>query len=234
MIRMQMRYAKKSAKVGTSHGISGQRRMFFDKIKAAAKAFAADPTNSIAENSVKQSTRTPHAGASLEETLGSKEKWSLRGSIINFALRKLDKIAQKNMNEMNDILFSASQMLENNSSVVGMLGPFIKISNPNPLGAATGGNGSISAQSTKINGKMTTIYQITAAVSSSGGSSSSSSSSSSDGIVYITANAKEGEIDIQSLQLHGAGGEVVDVMAGGSSRGKRRVGKVTTIDVKAK
>ena len=248
-----------------------QRRMFFDKVKAAASAFLQDPTSAMPNKGVKESERT-HAGAprsAAADPSGSKGgifgtgigsgNWSLAGTIMKFALKRIDKMMAVNRAEINDILFSSAQLLESDSRIVRIFGPFVKVQPVgNPLdmareaaannGSPAGTSGSVHVMQVGGPQGTQTVYQITTAVSGrgSGGGGGGSSRGGSEvwgasgvtGTMSITASvsskgrSKGGGIEITSLQVQGPDGSKINILDGSGSGGdfKKRPGQARRVE----
>jgi len=212
-----------------------QNRGFFDRMKAAVGAFIENPSQAKITES---SRKSANSGGSLEEKLGSKGKFSLGGAIWNFALRRMDKKMNESMTLINDILFNAANLLENDPRVVSVFGEMVKVESPvAAMQAAASGNqsgGNIGSINVMGNSKSEEYYINTTV--SSPNHSQLSSSSSMNGQVSIHASVKKnGEIKIIKLDVMMPNGSNINVDVNGRSGGKgKKVERITTIDVNAR
>jgi hypothetical protein len=201
------------------------RRLFFDKIKAATKAFIANP-QSFRANAVTESSKK-YAGAESLEAEGRLRPSNSLGffgqALVKFAIRQGTKFMMKKQERIHDILYSSAQLMEADPRVVAVFGPMVRIE---PL---TLSNGTQRISQSTVNGR--TVHQYELACTVSGGAASPS------GQARISASSlgDDAELVINELVVeHGSSGSIVVISRESGNGQGRRVSGAVTIDVKAK
>jgi len=212
------------------------RRFFFDKIKAAASAFIADPKAALSrKEKITQSDRKfPGAPQSLADAIDQASGGGLAGAVLRttlkFVVGRVEKAITENQVVMNDILYNAAQQLEADPRVVRVFGPMVRIQGPE-----LGGEGSQSVHHHSTNGVSKTEFHLQVVVTSGGSGTGSAGGRTARGLATIHATSISDQTEITKLLIDTPGG-TIDVLAGsggvGGKAGARRVQGVTTIDVK--
>jgi hypothetical protein len=203
-------------------GLQVPRRLFFDKIKAATKAFIANPS-SIRSTSVSESSKKYAGAESLEEgrLRPSNSLGFIGQTIVKFAIRQGTKFMLKKQERIHDILYSSAQLMEADPRVVAVFGPMLRIE---PL---TLGNGAQRISQSTVNGRTVTEYELVCVVS--GGVAAPS------GQAKISASSlADGELKINNLVVEHSSGSIVVISKDSGDGQGRRVSGAVTIDVKAK
>ena len=211
------------------------RRFFFDKIKAAAEAFLADPKAALSrKEKIQQSDRKfPGAPQSLTDVIDQASGGGIAGAVmrttLKFVVGRMEKAITENQSVMNDILYNAAQQLEADPRVVNVFGPMVRIQGPE-----LGGEGSQHVRQVITNGVTTTEFQLQVVVTSGGNISGATGGRVARGLATIHATSIANNTEITKLLIDTPRGPIDVLSAGMTGTSARRVQGVTTIDVKTR
>lgn len=210
----------------TEYHVGYQKRNFFDKMKAAAKAFIANTPDVRDVQQSKKKIAGEEDRLLREMNAQTKSLGFFGGTIVKFVIKQMTKAFASNQAAVQDIIFNAAQLMEADPQVAAIFGTMLKVSSPS----------SQNVSHMSVNGKTHTEYKIVCNVSGSGGAKGritvhAISQSGSDSSQSHT-NSGSDIMMIDKLVLdYGAG--TIDVKSADKGKGRRVIG-MTTIDVHAK